>query len=335
MKLYLILIISFAIGYAGGLGLEFALADNDSKIYNLVNKGKLSDDWIPYYSLFTLEELRGAIFSTKVDIPFMQQAYLQEVAESVIEKANVGFTIGSTVVDPDPDVTGDNYFVNQVKTCTFHSDESIDFPTCVICQLNDTKTDPENPIVVANGTIDLEEGYTASSQVSIPLSSGPEHPENNVKNIHTIGIAVCEGTGEGCIAEFWKQEENFEFWVTYSPGDLFSDVFGRTLPGGAGQQQQPTLLDVLDKSGGGVNGLARESVAALLNAESVNYAFSSDQVISKFQEAFDSNNFKGQTDEFAFENARGCPFAADSTEEQTKAKGNQTRVGSDEDESEE
>ena len=69
--------------------------------------------------------------------------------------------------------------------------------------------------------------------------------------------------------------------------DSFEAVFGRDAFAGS-----PSLLTVLGYSGSGVSGLAREAVAALLNARNPNidYPLTSTQVIAKFQQAYDSHN---------------------------------------------
>lgn len=92
---------------------------------------------------------------------------------------------------------------------------------------------------------------------------------------------------EGCTPGFWKQTQHFAKWTGYSPSDSFEAVFGRDAFAGS-----PTLLQALNFGAGGLQALARHSVAGLLNATNpdVDYAFTSAQVIAKFQAAFDSGN---------------------------------------------
>lgn len=83
-------------------------------------------------------------------------------------------------------------------------------------------------------------------------------------------------------------------------------VFGRDAYAGS-----PTLLDALKFKGGGLNALGRAAVAGLLNAvhPDVDYAFTSSEVISKFQAAVDSGSaalIEATKDEFDSANNGGC-----------------------------
>jgi hypothetical protein len=81
--------------------------------------------------------------------------------------------------------------------------------------------------------------------------------------------------GEGCTPGFWKQDQHFDSWVGFAPGDSFETVFGVDVTlrsGGQGTVDDPTLLDALNANGGGVNALARHAVAALLNASNPDVA---------------------------------------------------------------
>jgi hypothetical protein len=79
---------------------------------------------------------------------------------------------------------------------------------------------------------------------------------------------------EGCTPGYWKQPQHFGSWTFYSPDMKFSDVFGKTITimwNQKGKPQSitnPTLLQALEANGGGINALARQAVAALLNAAS-------------------------------------------------------------------
>ena len=89
--------------------------------------------------------------------------------------------------------------------------------------------------------------------------------------------------GEGCTPGYWKQAQHFDSWpAPYTPDMLFNDVFDDAL--GA----DVTLLDALSLNGGGLNALARHTVAALLNGASdgVSYDLSAAQVIAAFNAAY-------------------------------------------------
>jgi len=109
------------------------------------------------------------------------------------------------------------------------------------------------------------------------------------------------GGGEGCTPGYWKQDQHFDSWVGYSPSDSFDAVFGVSYGG--------TLLEAAGANGGGANALARHAVAALLNASSsVDYYYSTADVISMVQAAFASGDFEATKDLFALQNEMGCPL---------------------------
>ncbi len=97
----------------------------------------------------------------------------------------------------------------------------------------------------------------------------------------------------------------------FSPGDSFETVFGRDAFSG-----DPTLVQVLNFGGGGLNALSRHAVAALLNAAhpgvnpdpAINTPA---EVIALWQTAFDSGDASVITDTkniFAASNQAGCPI---------------------------
>ncbi|MGH2821066.1 MAG: hypothetical protein ACRDJ5_10485, partial [Actinomycetota bacterium] len=76
----------------------------------------------------------------------------------------------------------------------------------------------------------------------------------------------------------------------------------------------PTLLEVLQQGGGGLNALGRHSVAALLNAThpDVDFAFTSSEVIALFQNAFDSGSatvIERTKNRLDRANEGGCPLS--------------------------
>jgi hypothetical protein len=111
--------------------------------------------------------------------------------------------------------------------------------------------------------------------------------------------------GEGCTPGYWKQKQHFDSWVGYSPTQTFTSAFGRAAFG------NKKLKDVLGFGDGGLKALGRQAVAALLNATSpgVDYQYTSTQVISMFQQAFDSGNatlIESTKNLFDQANNRGC-----------------------------
>jgi hypothetical protein len=96
---------------------------------------------------------------------------------------------------------------------------------------------------------------------------------------------------QGCTPGYWKQSQHFDSWVGLSPTDLVSSVFSGALPALAGE----TLLDALQ--GGGGNGLIggekillRAAVAALLNANSIDYPFMYADIVTAVDMALANGN---------------------------------------------
>lgn len=79
-----------------------------------------------------------------------------------------------------------------------------------------------------------------------------------------VATDSCEVStpGEGCTLGCLKEPGDFDSRAApYEPGDLFSDHFEDAFPG-------VTLLDVPSRGGGGLKGLGRHTVVALLSAAS-------------------------------------------------------------------
>ena len=106
----------------------------------------------------------------------------------------------------------------------------------------------------------------------------------------------------GCTPGYWKQRHHFDSWVGYAPDELFSTVFG------ADASNAMTLLKALRAGGGGEKALMRHSVAALLNASSLDYAYSSAEVIAMVLGAFADGDFERVKDLFEAANEVGCPL---------------------------
>jgi hypothetical protein len=132
----------------------------------------------------------------------------------------------------------------------------------------------------------------------------------------TAALSVPLSGGEGCTPGYWKQKHHFDSWVDFEPNDLFSDVFGETITVRYGKKKRkvtdPTLRQALKAKGGGINALARHTVAALLNAASpdVSYDLSVDDVIDEFNDVYpgtkqDYNSLKNYFEGF---NEQGCPL---------------------------
>ncbi len=87
---------------------------------------------------------------------------------------------------------------------------------------------------------------------------------------------------EGCTPGYWKQDQHFDSWVTYSQNQTIGSVFD--VPGTT--FDSVTLLAALDGGGGsGIEGatriLLRAAVASLLNASGdVSFQYSEAQIVS-------------------------------------------------------
>lgn len=108
--------------------------------------------------------------------------------------------------------------------------------------------------------------------------------------------------GEGCTPGYWRQDQHFDNWTGYSPTDDYDDTFGPGVSYGG------TLLDAVWARGGGVDALARHSVAALLNAANgdIDYPMDTDAVINAVQNAFATGTFESLKDQFEAWNEAGC-----------------------------
>jgi len=118
------------------------------------------------------------------------------------------------------------------------------------------------------------------------------------------------GGNEGCTPGYWKQEQHFDSWTFYTTGQSFNTVFGGTY-----FTPDITLLQALGRNGGGINALARHSVAALLNATNGTVDYPDEDtasIIADFQAAVagGASTIEAQKNTFDGWNngAGGCPL---------------------------
>jgi hypothetical protein len=117
------------------------------------------------------------------------------------------------------------------------------------------------------------------------------------------GSAQATGQPEGCTPGYWKN--HLDSWQGYEPDDSFSDVFSsdkHIVP------YDKTLLQALKTGGGGQEALGRHAVAALLNAQQLNYRFPSFEVKKKVQHAYGEGNYEYYKDQFEYWNEQYCPL---------------------------
>ena len=124
MRLVYVLLFVVAVGYLAGISLEYVVEGESSKVAGFSN-----------FKLFSAET-----FS------FIKSAELSSTLQGIIDHASIAVDVGPEQKDPDgiPD-NGDEYFLNEVKECTFHSgesisgsffyDDSVDDGICIVCKL--------------------------------------------------------------------------------------------------------------------------------------------------------------------------------------------------------
>ena len=114
--------------------------------------------------------------------------------------------------------------------------------------------------------------------------------------------------GDGCTPGYWKQPQHFDSWPSmYSPTNYFDDVFADDgIPVGP----HLTLLQALNRQGGGENAFLRHATAALLNASKTDviYSFEVNDVISMVQSAYSTGFFESNKNLFQDANENWCPL---------------------------
>ncbi|MBN2501698.1 MAG: hypothetical protein JXB38_13025 [Anaerolineales bacterium] len=108
---------------------------------------------------------------------------------------------------------------------------------------------------------------------------------------------------QGCTPGYWRQNQHFDSWVTYAPGDSFDTIVGVDVGG-------LTMRQAVRLGGGHDNALIRHTAAALLNATNPNvaYPYNPAQIIAMFQAAYGTANWEVIKDTFAYANEAGCPL---------------------------
>ena len=134
--------------------------------------------------------------------------------------------------------------------------------------------------------------------------------DNNMEcfDIEPVVVTIEMCMQEGCTLGYWKNHT--DRWCDgYSTCDIYGDVFMNA----PSELATLSLLDVLNLGGGGVYNLGRQSVAALLNACSldVQYQFSTpQQVIDYVNAAFLAGDYQiaQAGSELDMYNQAGCPL---------------------------
>jgi len=110
---------------------------------------------------------------------------------------------------------------------------------------------------------------------------------------------------EGCTLGYWKNHPLSWVGTGYTPMDNFDTVFGVNA-----FSPDITLIQALNLGGGGLNKLARQGVAALLNASSpgVDYPLTQAQVLMLVHDAIISGNYEPLATQLDDINNSHCPL---------------------------
>jgi len=315
MKLKWIILILAVGSYSTGVVLDGIAMGDDSKLMKLLTTGSLDSSWIPFSTTQEKLSLLGILDSSDYSfvVPMINYAQLAEDTQILIGHGTISFGLGSTLIDPDgiPD-THDEYFTGGITQCNFHSFDDVPLNTCVSCTLTSIEENGEH-ILLAQGQIDLPDGYVASSKLEIPITDFAFEGANDYNYVDGVIVQLCDN-GLGCTADFWQQEQSIESWPTsISPKEKFKKVFQRTISDIEGWTgpPNPTLLEVLSYSGTTINDLGANAAAALLNAETLgdSFAYTSEEVILMTQKAIDDGQYETAKDFFATANETGCPYS--------------------------
>jgi len=226
-------------GYGSGLFIEFAAFGDDSKVLRLYEKGIIDEKWIPFIRTAQMYD-PSYMDSVSIDSgswSFLKNAYLLEALTGDIDSAYLDFTIDTTRVSP---TVGHDFFRNEITECIFTTDDTLNFETCVICQLTDI-----NGIVVADGRTDVPNISPTADPIVVKIDNFWVEDARDVRNIHDVIIAVCDGEdgGEGCTPGFWKQPQHFGFWAGFDPSDKYETVFGPGVDITVQNNPNPPILD--------------------------------------------------------------------------------------------
>ena len=259
-----------------------------SIIFGVVFSFGLNADKIPLGQMASgLENISGDLLSG-LEILGLNDEDQNIHAASVIESATIDFNFET--------LEGENGFQNVISGCNFHSDQGIEGETCVVCTLYEgTILEHED---LASGMINFT-NYTPSTTKEVLLDQDTFSSEdaNSVFKVNGVKLEVCDPGGDGCAVAFWKNNEwawaeiepipidpETDFRLVFEIAE--DDEFEITLTNGT-TLTNPTLMQALDTQGVGMNQLARESVAALLNSESsFDYPLTSTDVVTSFRASF-------------------------------------------------
>ncbi|MET0285358.1 MAG: DUF4215 domain-containing protein [Polyangiales bacterium] len=124
----------------------------------------------------------------------------------------------------------------------------------------------------------------------------------------SVRCTLEAAAGEGCAASYWQRDRHGRAWKRFTPNASYATVFG------VKTSLKLTLLNALKQCNQGEAGLARQAVAALLNAAntSIKFAWSVEQVTAKVRSAYTTRGYEALRRELQTENERRpCPLRDD------------------------
>ena len=136
-----------------------------------------------------------------MSVGFAQNAILLNVQQlgvgenfitSPISAADVDFELAKVQrsIDPTPN-NADDYFVNLITGCSFHSGQDIQGPATIICKLTDDRNGKDKfGAVIAEGRSFLPNGYTHDTRIVIPIVQTAFPDANDVQHVHDVKIVV-------------------------------------------------------------------------------------------------------------------------------------------------
>ena len=234
---------------------------------------------------------------------------------TVILKDASGAVIATTVTDADgyylfTDLCAGDYTV-EIDAGTLPPDvvpAPCTNPECADpAQANDNNCSPADVTLTEDDSEDLtiDFGYCSEGQCDLVLEKrGCVIVPGTCVPTVWISATPAEG-GEGCSHGYWKNHTG-NWPDPYSPWSDFDATFGVNV-----FNPNKSLYRALGLTGGGVNALAREATAALLNAASagVDYSLSVSEVIAMVQGAVaPGGDVEGTKDTLEFFNTQNCPF---------------------------
>lgn len=104
---------------------------------------------------------------------------------SPVDNADVTFNI-TAIVDEEA-----GNIKNLVTGCFIHMDEDLDDDSVVFCKLSDDADgESDFPNIIAEGHLDLPEGYQASQDIEVPIHVTAFNGSNSVFLIHDVHVVV-------------------------------------------------------------------------------------------------------------------------------------------------